>query len=45
MGFIKEPVKTLFILLTFIALLWFGDWMGWECGARGLEMPTGKEKK
>ena len=34
MGFIKEPVKNLFILLTFIALLWFGDWMGWEFNGR-----------
>ena len=30
MEFIKEPKKALFYLLLFIALLWFGDWMGWD---------------
>ena len=45
MTFLKERKKFLFNLILFIALLWFGNWMGWEWGSRGFEMPTGKEKK
>ena len=39
MGFIKEPKKALFYLLLFIALLWFGDWMGWDFVGGRFVMP------
>ena len=39
MGFIKEPKKTLFYLLIFIALLWLGDWMGWDFVGGRFVMP------
>ena len=40
MGFIKEPKKALFYLLLFIALLWFGDWMGWDFVGGRFVMPS-----